>query len=175
MKSFAYTVNSQLFIHALATLLILYGLWRPFLWGPPPPPPSDLLSIRSPCLISSLTMLSQRGSQLLSSFSFLFPSQAPAALLSLLWSLDLPDSPRLLSHGAFVAQLCQVCDREASYRQGKTPEDDVCCPLFLLLSSVGLGGVKEGRLSGESIFPKTFLSCSFKWFLRDFTDLWRSY
>ena len=38
VKSFAYTVNSQLFIHAWAKLLILYGLWRPFLCSPPPPP-----------------------------------------------------------------------------------------------------------------------------------------
>lgn len=36
VKSFAYTVNSQLFIHAWAKLLILYGLWRPFLCSPPP-------------------------------------------------------------------------------------------------------------------------------------------
>lgn len=139
-----------------------------------PPPPAHLLSIRSPGLISSLTMLSQTGSQLLFSFSFLFPSQAPAALLSLL-SLYLPDSPRLVSHAAFVARLSQVHDREASYCQGKSPEDDVCHPLFLLLSSVGLCGVKEGRLSRESIVPQTFLSCSFKWFHQNFTVLWRRY
>lgn len=39
VKSLAYTVNSRLFIRALAKLLILYGLWRPFLRRPPCPPP----------------------------------------------------------------------------------------------------------------------------------------
>lgn len=131
----------------MAKLLILYGLWRPSLCRPRPPP--HLLSIQSPGLISSLTMLSQRGSQLLSSFSFLFPPQAPAALLSRLWCLGLPDDPRLMSCATFVAQLSQVRDREASYCRGKTPK--MVSALFLLLSSVGLCGVKEGRLSRESI------------------------
>lgn len=44
---------------------------------------------------------------------FLFVSLSAPALLSVLCSLDSPDSPRVLSHAAFVSQLSQISDREA--------------------------------------------------------------
>lgn len=115
------------------------------------PAPLHLAAIRSPGPISSLAMLSQRGSQLLSSFSFLFPSQALAALLYLLCSLNLPDSPRIRSPTAFGAQLSRVRDRGASDCQGRTLEK-MMSP-FLLPSAVGVCRVKEGRWTRGRIFP----------------------
>lgn len=73
VKSFAYTVNSQLFIHTLAKLLILYGLWGPFLC---PVLPFDVHPVPWPNFV--LAVLSQRTFQLLSLFPFLFLRQAPA-------------------------------------------------------------------------------------------------
>lgn len=70
--------------------------------------PPHLLSIRSHGLISSFARLSQRGSQLLSSLPFLFPYQAPAALLSLLCSLTVQDS---CLDTAFLSYLRSVIEK----------------------------------------------------------------
>lgn len=85
----------------------------------------------------------------------------------------IPDSAGFLSDSAFVSQLSQMSGRETSYPLGEnSTEGDVCCSLLTPLSSLGLCGTKEWRQSRARVFPQTFPSCSFSWFLQDVTVLW---
>lgn len=111
VKSFAYTVNSQLCIHTLAKLLILRGLR----YLPPP----FLLAVSGPAAWLPVWLCLLR-TQLLFSFSFLLPYRGSAALLFLLCSLDLHDTPRFSAHTAALSQLFEVGSEQASRLSGKT-------------------------------------------------------
>ena len=169
------------FIHASAKLLIIYGLWRPFLLLPPHPhticcPPSSLarlLSRQAPFSPGpSVARPSRRDSQLLSSFSFLCSYQTPVALLSLLCSLSLPDIPRSLSHTILVSQFSQISDVETSSLSGEDWQVMSAAPCF---SSCHPWAFVEwsGDWVEKGLVLKHFQAC--KWFLQDFTILWGRY
>ena len=87
-------------------------------------PTPNLLSIRSPGLISSLARLSRRGSQLLYSFLLLFPYWAPDALPSAVF----PASPGFLSDSSFLSYHRLVIEKLV---KANSVEDGVCCSLLL--------------------------------------------
>lgn len=100
VKCFAFVVDSQLFIHALVKLSILYGLWKPS----PPSTLPFLLSIWSPW---------HRGAQLL---SYLFVSLARPccfALPSPLYCLSLnPLTEACIPYCCYFLTCVRLC-REA--------------------------------------------------------------
>lgn len=112
VKSFAYTVNSQLFIHTLAKLLILYGLWGPFLC---PALPFDVHPVPWPNFLSCSAVSEDLPAALL--VPIFVSSSGPCYFYFFF----------CVSPTAFVSQLSKISDRETSQLPGKDFMEDVCC------------------------------------------------
>lgn len=124
VKSFAYTVNSQLFIHAWTKLLILYGLWRPFLCFPPPHlPPCPICCPSSPKAWFPLLPDFLRGVPSCSPHFYFCFLIGPQLLCPLLCS-----PPGFLSDSSFLSYLKLVIEKLV---KENSVEDDVCCSLLL--------------------------------------------